>query len=78
MRKRFFILMAVSLFLSGLCLAVMWNKVFRNKPKHVLVIGENELKTGKGNIKEMANGEQTEVTLTANDIAETIGGEQHE
>ena len=50
----------------------------KTEAKHVLVIGENELKTGKGNIKEMANGEQTEVTLTANDIAETIGGEQHE
>ena len=50
----------------------------KTEAKHVLVIGENELKTGKGNIKEMATGEQTEVTLTANDIAETIGGEQHE
>ena len=50
----------------------------KTEAKHVLVIGENELKTGKGNIKEMANGEQTEVSLTANDIAETIGGEQHE
>ena len=39
MRKRFFILLAVSLFISGLCLAVVWNQVFRNKPKHVLVIG---------------------------------------
>ena len=50
----------------------------KTEAKHVLVIGENELKTGKGNIKEMATGEQTEVSLTANDIAETIGGEQHE
>ena len=50
----------------------------KTEAKYVLVIGENELKTGKGNIKEMATGEQTEVTLTANDIAETIGGEQHE
>ena len=50
----------------------------KTEAKHVLVIGENELKTGKGNIKEMVTGEQTEVSLTANDIAETIGGEQHE
>lgn len=50
----------------------------KTEAKHVLVIGENELKTGKGNMKEMATGEQTEVSLTANDIAETIGGEQHE
>ena len=50
----------------------------KTEAKHVLVIGENELKTGKGNIKEMATGEQTEVSLTANVIAETIGGEQHE
>ncbi|MBR3136647.1 MAG: histidine--tRNA ligase [Clostridia bacterium] len=50
----------------------------KTEAKYVLVIGENELKTGKGNIKEMATGEQIEVSLTANDIADMIGGEQHE
>ena len=50
----------------------------KTEAKYVLVIGENELKTGKGNIKKMTTGEQIEVSLTANDIAETIGGEQHE
>ncbi len=46
--------------------------------KHVLVIGENELTNGKGNLKRMADGEQIEVSLTARDIAETIGGNNHE
>ena len=44
----------------------------------MLVIGESELTAGKGNIKEMATGEQIEVALTAKDIAETIGDEQNE
>ena len=44
----------------------------------MLVIGENELTDGKGNIKRMADGEQIEVSLTARDIAETIGGNNHE
>ena len=42
------------------------------------IIGENELNAGKGNIKKMATGEQIEVPLTAEDIAETIGGSQNE
>ncbi len=50
----------------------------KTEARHVLVIGGNELETGKGNIKRMATGEQTEVALTAKDIAETIGGVQHE
>ena len=50
----------------------------KTEAKHVLVIGENELTNGKGNIKRMADGEQIEVSLTARDIAETIGGNQNE
>ena len=50
----------------------------KTEAKHVLVIGENELKAGKGNIKRMDTGEQIEVALTAKDIAETIGGNQNE
>ena len=50
----------------------------KTEAKHVLVIGESELTTGKGNIKVMATGEQIEVSLTAKDIAETIGGNQNE
>ncbi len=46
--------------------------------KHVLVIGENELALGKGNMKDMATGEQIEVSLSAGDIAETLGGNEHE
>ena len=37
-----------------------------------------ELTDGKGNLKRMADGEQIEVSLTARDIAETIGGNSHE
>ena len=40
--------------------------------------GENELTDGKGNLKRMADGEQIEVSLTARDIAEPIGGNNHE
>ena len=50
----------------------------KTEAKNVLVIGGNELLAGKGSIKKMATGEQTEVALTAKDIAETIGGVQHE
>ena len=50
----------------------------KTEAKHVLVIGENELTDGKGNLKRMADGEQIEVSLTARDIAETIGGNSHE
>ena len=50
----------------------------KTEAKHVLVIGESELTTGKGNIKKMATGEQIEVALMAKDIAETIGGSQNE
>ena len=50
----------------------------KTETKHVLVIGESELAAGKGNIKVMATGEQIEVSLTAKDIAETIGGNQNE
>ena len=50
----------------------------KTEAKHVLVIGESELTAGKGNIKVMATGEQIEVSLTAKDIAETIGGNQNE
>lgn len=50
----------------------------KTEAKHVLVIGESELSAGKGNIKRMATGEQIEVLLTAQDIAETIGGSQNE
>ncbi len=50
----------------------------KTEAKHVLVIGENELTAGKGNIKRMDTGEQIEVALTAKDIAETIGGNQNE
>ncbi len=50
----------------------------KTEAKHVLVIGESELAAGKGNIKVMATGEQIEVSLTAKDIAETIGGNQNE
>ena len=48
----------------------------KTEAKHVLVIGESELAAGKGNIKIMATGEQTETALTAVDIAQTIGGNQ--
>ena len=47
----------------------------KTEAKHVLVIGGNELEAGKGNIKRMATGEQIEVSLTAKDIADTIGDE---
>ena len=50
----------------------------KTEAKHVLIIGESELAAGKGNIKVMATGEQIEVSLTAKDIAETIGGNQNE
>lgn len=50
----------------------------KTEAKHVLVIGESELAANKGNIKVMATGEQIEVSLTAKDIAETIGGNQNE
>lgn len=50
----------------------------KTEAKHVLVIGGNELEAGKGNIKRMATGEQIEVSLTAKDIAETIGDERNE
>ena len=46
--------------------------------KYVLVIGENELNAGKGNLKKMSTGEQIEVALTAIAISETIGGNEHE
>ena len=50
----------------------------KTEAKHVLVIGENELIAGKGNMKKMETGEQIEVALTAKDIAETIGDERNE
>ncbi len=50
----------------------------KTEAKHVLIIGESELAAGKGKIKVMATGEQIEVSLTAKDIAETIGGNQNE
>lgn len=43
--------------------------------KYVLVIGDNELQEGKANLKDMQNGGQTEVVLTAEAIWETIGKE---
>ena len=46
--------------------------------KYVLVIGENELNSGKGNLKKMSTGEQIEIALTAKAISETIGGKEHE
>jgi len=48
----------------------------KTEAKHVLIIGESELATGKGNIKTMSTGEQAETLLTAEDIAQTIGGSQ--
>ena len=50
----------------------------KTEAKYVLVIGGNELAAGKGNIKRMTTGEQIEVSLTAKDIAQTIGDETNE
>lgn len=42
--------------------------------RYVLVIGEDEVKTGAARLKEMKSGEQTEVTLVPEEIAAKVKG----
>ena len=41
--------------------------------RYTLVIGDEELKNGKANLRDMATGEQKEIELTAGAIARVIG-----
>jgi histidyl-tRNA synthetase len=48
------------------------NKANRIGAKNVIVLGENELKTGKAELKNMDSGDKVEISLEIKDIIKTI------
>ncbi len=65
---------AVDLDYRGRALRKQMKYADQIKAQHVLVIGEDEVKTGTARLKEMTTGEETEVALKPEEIAAKVKG----